>query len=506
MESRKMIEKNMYHKIKAIRQLEGCSLRDCAKQLGLSVKTVRKYRKMSLAEAAQYLSGIHRNSQFDLARDFIKSKLGYFSKIHSPKLLREIKEKYPDITAGERALRNYLMPLKEELKSVKIRYYEPVLDMVPGHQIQVDGGEFWAQRDLGEDKFKIYFIAFVFSYSRYAYVSFQTQPYNTDAFIKAHIEAFRYFGGVAKEYVYDQTKLVVIQEKYREVLFNEKFHKFALQSEFLPFVCEGYDPESKGKVERFIRYIKEDFLYGTTFLDIEDVRKGGIEWLNKVANIRIHSVTHRQPVEMFQDELPFLSKRNYVKIESNKRIVDKTGLLSFEGNKYSIPYQYQRCEVIVEKQNNSLLVRDQETSELIVAQKISQEKGVIQKNNNHYRDYRKSTDDLKTEAETLFVEIENGTQLIERLIADNPRIVRDQLRGLQSLRRKYSKEIWDSSIRVMLHLPKVKATLIEHILVSSQKRARLLQIEKKCNTNLDRVSTGSCLDRPTDYYDRRTSQ
>jgi len=500
-----MIKVDMYHKIKGIGRLKDYSLRDCAKQLGVSVKTVRKYREMGLEKAAQYLGRTHRSSQFDLASDFIRYKLGHFPKIHSPKLLREIKRKYPDITAGERALRNYLTPLKEEFKNVKIRHYEPVLDMVPGHQIQVDGGEFWAQRDLAEDKFKVYFIAFVFSYSRYAYVSFQTKPYDTDAFIKAHIEAFRYFGGVAKEYVYDQTKLVVIQEKYREVLFNEKFHKFALQSEFLPFVCEGYDPESKGKVERLIRYIKEDFLYGTIFMDIEDVRKRGIEWLNTVANIRIHSVTHRKPVEMFKEELPLLSNRYYVKIESNKRIVDKTGLLSFEGNKYSIPYQYQRCEVIVERRDNSLLVRDKETGELIVALEISQEKGVIQKNNNHYRDYRKTTAELKSETEMLFAKIENSVQIVERLIADNPRIVRDQLRGLQSLKSKYSKEIWDSSIRVMLNLPEMRATLIERILITCQNQARLLQIEKKHNVELDRVSSNSCLDRPADYYDRRIS-
>ena len=83
--------------------------------------------------------------------------------------------------------------------------------------------------------------------------------YDTATFIIAHQQAFSYFGGVAKEYVYDQTKLVVINERYREVLLNEPFHQFALAHDFGVHVCEGYDPQSKGKVERSVRYVKEDF-------------------------------------------------------------------------------------------------------------------------------------------------------------------------------------------------------------------------------------------------------
>jgi len=498
-----VIEISMYHKIKAIDRLKDLSLRECAKRLGISVKTVSKYRKMSLKEASGYLGNQRRRSQFDEAREFIKSELAKFEKLSSIKLLRKIKERYPNITAKARALRNYIKPLREAIEQDNYRLYEPVLDMEPGHQVQVDMGESWVERDSSEDKFKIYFVVFVFSYSRYTYVSFRTKPYNTNAFIKAHLEAFNYFGGVARDYVYDQTKLVVIQEKYREVLFNKEFHKFALQYQFQPLICEGYDPESKGKVERFIRYIKSDFLYGEYFKDIEEVRRRSNEWLSTVANIRIHGTTNQKPSEMFKEEEPLLSQRDFILNPDYKRLVDRTGLISFAGNKYSVPSAYQRGEVLVEKQRGLLLVRDKDTGKQIAEHKLVKGKGRIRKNNNHYRDYRKSLEELSCETEDLFSDIEQGAELIEEIAENNPRIVRDQLRGLQSLRKRYSTSVWASSIRLIMDIPHLSTGKTEKVLKRYKKRLRLKQIVDSHNKPDNRLSSSSCLDRESDYYDRR---
>lgn len=492
----------MYHKIKSIRRFSDLSLRECARRLGVSVKTVRKYREMSLKEASGYLGNQRRRSQFDKAREFIKDELSKFKKISSIKLLRKIKERYPEITVGARALRNYIKPLREEIERDNFRLYEPVLDMEPGHQVQVDMGESWIERDSTGDKFKVYFVAFVFSYSRYAYVSYQTKPYNTAAFIKAHLEAFNYFGGVARDYVYDQTKLVVIQEKYREVLFNKEFHKFALQYQFQPLICEGYDPESKGKVERFIRYIKSDFLYGEYFKDIEAVRRRSNEWLSTVANTRIHGTTKQQPIEKFKAEEPLLSQRNFILNPGYKRIVDRTGLISFAGNKYSVPCKYQRGEVLVEKQGDMLLVRDKDTGKQIAEHELVKGKGRIRKNNNHYRNYRKSVDELRLETEDLFSDIEQGEELIAEIIENNPRIVRDQLRGLQSLKKRYPTSVWASSIRVLMDLPEISTGKTEKLLKRYKKRLRLKQIVDSHNKSDNKLSSSSCLDRESDYYDR----
>ena len=100
-------------------------------------------------------------------------------------------------------------------------------------------------------------------------------------------------------------------------------------------------------MERSVRYVKEDFLYGDHFVAAGDVQRRSVTWLNDVANVRTHSVTKQRPVDMFEAERPLLSQR-YAIVDQTKRPVDKTGLLSFEGNKYSAPSVYQRRDVAVE--------------------------------------------------------------------------------------------------------------------------------------------------------------
>lgn len=136
-----------------------------------------------------------------MAIDYILERLENNHKISAVKLHRKIVKKYPEITSKPRALRNYLKPLRKKFKNNKIRHFEPILDMIPGEQIQVDGGEIlidlWNKHSVNQ---KVYFMVFVLSYSRMMYVSYQTHPYNSEDFTKPHIEANTYFGGIAKEY------------------------------------------------------------------------------------------------------------------------------------------------------------------------------------------------------------------------------------------------------------------------------------------------------------------
>src|SRR3546814_18615976 len=73
----------------------------------------------------------------------------------------------------------------------------------------------------------VHFVVFVLSCSRLMYVGLNFRPLDTERFIQMHDEAFRYFGGVTEECIYDQTKMVVINEQYRELTLNQRFHQYA---------------------------------------------------------------------------------------------------------------------------------------------------------------------------------------------------------------------------------------------------------------------------------------
>ncbi|MCL2065057.1 MAG: IS21 family transposase, partial [Candidatus Cloacimonetes bacterium] len=323
----------MYHKIK--QEKGNTSVRETAKKVGVSPGTVQKYFQMDLKEVSDKLLSPTRDrkSQFEVVSSYIEEVLSAHPHVSAVVLLRKIKERFPDIRGKVRAFRDFLKPFREQFKDTEPRYFHPVKTSQESSQVQVDMGEIRTDYDGFDNAIKIYFVVFVFSYSRMMYVNYQERPYKTDDFIKAHLEAFRYFGGIAKEYVYDQTKLVVVNEKYREVLYNEKFHKFALINHFAPIVCEGYDPQSKGKVERAIGYVKSSFLGCENFENIEDLRKQGLEWLNEVANCRIHATTGRRPDEMFEEEKPYLNRDLYLHNSSVQVRADKTNLISYKGNK-----------------------------------------------------------------------------------------------------------------------------------------------------------------------------
>jgi len=113
------------------------------------------------------------------------------------------------------------------------------------------------------------------------YVSLSSKPIDTQTLIYQHDAAFRYFGGCLRRR-YDQSKLVVISETFRELELNERFHQYATTAGFNIRACEGYDPESKGKVESGVKYVQQNGLYGEEFKDwqgLESYIIGGLTLL-----------------------------------------------------------------------------------------------------------------------------------------------------------------------------------------------------------------------------------
>lgn len=154
-------------------------------------------------------------------------------------VLRKLKEKVPNLGVSDRSMRRYISKLKVAGEvTERIRHYELTVDMLPGMQCQVDGGEL---RDvlIGGVKHTVYFIVFILSCSRLMHVCASLKPIATDLFIRMHDVAFRAFGGMPEECVYDQMKLVVIHEQYRELELNERFARYATTAGFRIHCCEG---------------------------------------------------------------------------------------------------------------------------------------------------------------------------------------------------------------------------------------------------------------------------
>ncbi len=132
----------MIHQIKALHNKgNGLSERKIAKQLGLSRNTVSKYLNLSEPSITADLSDTDRTKKLDAYRDYIVQLLQTYPGLSAVKVLRKLKAKVETLSVSDRSVRRYIQALKQEISFKQARYYEPVLDMVPGEQCQIDGGE-----------------------------------------------------------------------------------------------------------------------------------------------------------------------------------------------------------------------------------------------------------------------------------------------------------------------------------------------------------------------------
>lgn len=442
-----MKEWTMIHKIKALYD-EGCGLsqREIAKVLDVSRNTIRKYLAMDSDIISDTRHDLSRTKALDEYRSHIIHLLQSYPNLSAVKVLRKLKESHGELGVSSRTVRRYVEELRATISTKQARYYQPVIDNAPGLQCQVDGGEL-RRVSIGGVESTVYFVVFVLSHSRLMHVVASPTPVDTSLFIRMHDAAFQYFGGCPAECVYDQTKLVVLHEQYRELTLNNGFHEYATHAGFTIRACEGYDPESKGKVEAGVKYVKQNALYGEVFKNWYDLESYLANWLDTVANIRIHGTTGEAPRVRY-DSVEFVRMRPYRTpelVHKNGQVVvtrkvDKTGLISWQSNKYSVPMIYQGSVVGVLADKHELRIVDCITNDVVATHTLSSEKGQLIKNRHHYRDMNEVVSSLENDVIAVLGK-PYGNKLCTLLKNTSPKIYKDQLRGLKLVLSRTKEEM-----------------------------------------------------------------
>lgn len=476
----------MIHHIKSLyADGEGQSIRSIAAQLKISRNTVRKYLRLDEAVISQQREDPSRSKRLDTYRDQIVHQLQTYPRLSAVKVLRKLQSQGVDIGVSERTLRRYIEALRESVTIKQARYYMPVLDMVPGVQCQVDPGELRGV-SIGGKECTVYFVVFVLSYSRLMHVGLSDRPITTTEFIQMHDSAFRYFGGCPEECVYDQTKLVVIREEYRELTLNERFSEYASHARFNIRACEGYDPESKGKVEAGVKYVKGNALYGESFDNWNELRSYMANWLDTIANVRQHGTTGVAPKVLYDDQertqmQSYFTPAILDPVVSITRKVDKTGLISWKSNKYSVPMAYQRCTVGVCDSEGQLQIKDLENGLEITCHTISLEKGIIIRNTDHYRDRAQQVSDYE-HAIVGHIGDEYGNQLCALLKATSPKIYKDQLAGAGRILTQHT-ELPATVLDRLLSRPRLNATGLRDYLDAYAANSERLEVATVITTS-----------------------
>jgi transposase len=329
----------------------GMNKSDIAEYLGITRKTVSRHLKLDLSP--KYVRTVLMESKLNSFYAYIDKRLEKYS-LSSEKLYNEILAQ--GYTGKYGILNNYVKEKKKSLKTVAVLRFETL----PGEQAQVDWGSFGSVYDKEQKRYiKLNCFFMILGYSRTLYIEFFDRA-NTSNFLLAHNNAFKYFGGYTREILYDNLKSVVIkrQLKAQDSEFNKKFMDFAGYYGFSPILCRPYKPNTKGKVENSVNYVKQNFFNGEEFHSLRDLNKKAQQWLEK-ANNRNHATTHEKPFDRLKREglISIENKRLYDTSELIYRKVHKDCHFSYEGNKYSVPHKYAGKEVSIKTiENNTIKI------------------------------------------------------------------------------------------------------------------------------------------------------
>ena len=292
-----MVKGKMFNEIQAYKQI-GYTIRKCARVTGIDRKTVRKYWNMNAEEYLKYLAASRERTKIlDPYRGEIISELETYPDITSAIIYDHLCERHEAFTPSYRSVRLYVMTLREELgipTEAKVRQYTEVSEQPPGFQAQVDMGQKVMTDPFGS-KIKIYIFAMVMSMSRKKFVYFQDHPFSASEFVEAHDLAFKYYGGRTQEIVYDQGRGMTVSENAGDLILTETFESYKKYAGFSVRLCRGFDPESKGKIESVVKYVKNNFLSCRICHGISALNSEGLAWLDRTANAKVHETTRMVP-------------------------------------------------------------------------------------------------------------------------------------------------------------------------------------------------------------------
>ena len=180
--------------------------------------------------------------------------------------------------------------VKEYVRGKKMDLEEKAtvrFETMPGKQGQMDWGFFEDHLVYENGKWKkLYCFLMILGYSRMRYIEFVTDM-STNTLIQCHQNAFRYFGGYPEEMLYDNMKQVVIKRllKQEDSTLNRQFEDFAGFYGFKPILCRPYRGQTKGKVERTVQFVRDNFMVGIQYNSLADLNGQALAWASRGASL-----------------------------------------------------------------------------------------------------------------------------------------------------------------------------------------------------------------------------
>jgi hypothetical protein len=185
----------------------------------------------------------------------------------------------------------------------------------------------------------VHAFSLILCFSRRLFVAFFRNE-RLPTLLWAHQQAFRYHGGLCRRIAYDNQTAITLGRVGGQPRWHPAFLDFATHYGFEPSVGRPGHKERRGKVERPFHYLEHDFLAGRAFASWDDLNAQCRQWLDTVANTRVHGTTRRRVDEAFAEEQPCLialPSLSYPAARQETRTVQKDGYIPIDSSYYPVP-------------------------------------------------------------------------------------------------------------------------------------------------------------------------
>ena len=345
-----MISYELYCQIRLLYRERGLSFAQIARELHLDEETIAKWARAKSYTIAR--TNTPRKSKLDPYRELIQRWLERHS-YTATQIFQRLR--------AEEGYSGGITILSDYVRSIR-RVRAPAflsLSFAPGECAQVDWGCAGAM-SIGSTRRRLSFFVMVLCYSRLIYIEFSLAE-ATEHFLQAHQNAFEFFGGVPEKVLIDNPKTAVLQHPRGEKpLFHPRYLDFAAHYGFEPRACNVRKPHEKGRVESGVGYVEKSFLNGLELPPgLDALNAAARQWLDGIANVRIHGETREKPMELFAVEKAHL--KALPSLPADTAITDTVRVNSrfrirVDTNRYSVPSRYASQRLTLKKFAHQLCV------------------------------------------------------------------------------------------------------------------------------------------------------
>ena len=323
---------------------EGMKRRAIARALHISRNTVRDILEKHTAARQQGHSALRprsprvRSSALDVHRPKVEELLGTYSDITAQRVF-EILRGQTEFRGGYTGVKDLVRRLRPKLAPTPSLETPP---REPGDLAESD----WATRVIPfthAPPQELQVFGYTLRYSTRKYYGFHESK-DIHALMDGHRHVFDRFEGAARRVKYDVQKPAVLRWEGNQPIYNPRFVDFATHYEFVPVACRPRRPNEKPRVERSFWEFDRSFLNGRSFRDRADLERQRVEWLDTIADLRpLKRMKRRTRLELFAEEKPLLRplpRHPYDTARVLYKLCDLEGFIAYEGNGYSLPYEY----------------------------------------------------------------------------------------------------------------------------------------------------------------------